>query len=349
MMLRPVYTAKSSGLVSLGLLALIPSVAGDACQNDDVSMEDHITDTNGISLMQSGGSILPVLSKQGNDFALRDGLVDEFAAMEDEFDDGYMQIPPASTVQRISQGTLTTARSLSSAPMFNHVRNPYLYVETLLVIAICALTTRLFKWMFSSRPQKSQAVEPPPQATSTPCSRADRKGFAALEQAVRAGDEVMCAEVLQGDRWAVRGEDPCGCTALHIAAHCGSTAMARLLLKHGAKVNALEAWDETPLHFAARSGSVEVCSILLEHGADIDAKNACGWTPLRAAGHAEQESICEMLLTHGAGAGGVADTDLPPLLNAMIVGRIFTDRTEASAKIESEGADGEKFSHGSDE
>merc|ERR1719443_241668 len=168
MMLRPDNAAKSPGLMSLGLLAFIPSVAGEACQNDDASIDDPITDTNGISLMQSGGSILPVLSKQGNDFALNDGLVDEFAAMEDEFDDGYMQIPPVSPAERVSQGHFTTARSLSSAPMFNHVRNPYLYVETLLVIAILALATRIFKWAFSPSSRKSQASESPPKATSSP-------------------------------------------------------------------------------------------------------------------------------------------------------------------------------------
>lgn len=343
MVLQPVSKAKSW----LGLLALIPSVAADSCQNDDCSIEDHITDTNGISLMQSGGAILPILSKQGKDFALQDGLVDDFAAMEDEFDDGYMQMPPASTVQRVSQGTFTTAQRLSSAPMFNHIRNPYLYVETLLVIAILALATRIFKWLFSQSAIKSQSTEPPPKAPPAP--RAGKKGFAALEQAVRAGDEATCAEVLEGDRWAIHGEDPCGCTALHIAAHCGSTAIARLLLKHGAKIDALEAWDETPLHFAARSGSVEVCNILLDHGASIDVMNAYGWTPLLAAGHAEQDGACEMLLARGAGAGGVADTDLPPLLNAMIVRRIFSDGIEASTKIESAGAHCEKISQGSDE
>jgi len=297
--------------------------------------------------MQSGGSILPVLSKPGNDFALRDGLVDEFALMEDEFDDGYMQVPPESTVQSVSQGTFTSAQRLPSAPMFNHIRDPYLYVETLLVIAILASATRIFKYLFAQSPAKTHSTEAPVKAT--PVRSTGKKGFAVLEQAVRAGDEATCAEVLEGDRWAVRGEDPCGCTALHIAAHCGSATIARLLLKHGAKVDALEAWDETPLHFAARSGAVEVCSTLLDHGASIDVTNAYGWTPLVAAGHAEQETTCEMLLARGAGAGGVADTDLPPLLNAIIVRRIFSDGLGASTKTDSEGADCENTSQGSNQ
>ena len=78
-------------------------------------------------------------------------------------------------------------------------------------------------------------------------------------------------------------EDACSCTALHVAAHCGSVAMTRLLLDQAARVDSREAWDETPLHIAARSGSTEVCNLLLDRRADIDAANADGWTPMLVA------------------------------------------------------------------
>jgi len=335
---------RSLGQVSLCLSLLSAlQIFADAkgCKSEDCTMltEEHIADTSGISLMQSGGSIVPVISKQGNNFALGDGLLDEFAAMEDEFDDGY-----AEDFQRLSKGSPATAQSLYSAPMLHHVTNPYLYVETLLVIAVLSLATRIFKWIFSKSPSVAEVPEPLPKATASADSEVrdpagGKKGFAALEQAVRSGDEDLCLEVLkQGGRWAVRQEDPCGCTALHIAAHCGSAIMARLLLKHGAKVDACEAWDETPLHFAARGGSVEVCDVLLAHGASIDVANAYGWTPLLAAGHAAQEATCEMLLSHGAGAGDVEDTDLPPLLNKLFVRHIFAATIAPVAEINPKGA-----------
>lgn len=329
----------------LGLLATVPSVNAKACKSNECTLlsDDPAFDTSGLSLMQSGGSILPVISKQGIDFALSDGLVDEFAELEDEFDNGYVQAHAASRVQIASESGGAPAQSHFVSPIFDHVFNPYLYVETLLVIATLALVTRICKWVFSKNPTTLQTPGPLPEATAAALSAACepslvKQNFAALEEAVRSGDEAACIEALkQGGRWAVRQEDPYGCTALHIAAHCGSAKMVRLLLKHGAKVDACEAWDETPLHFAARFGSVEVCCILLDHGAGLDAANAYGWTPLLAAGHADQEAACELLLSKGAGAGGVDDTDLPPLVNTLLVRRIFSESVRPAEEPNPEG------------
>jgi hypothetical protein len=321
----------------LGILAMIPHFTAEVCHGAECSLLPE--GSKGSSLMQSGGgSLLPMLSTQGTaDLALKEGLVDEFAAMEDEFDDGYVQ-----TRTVVSADSDITAASLYSAPIFEHIINPLLYVETLLVIAVFALITRSLKWACSkiAAVSQPQAPKPLPQANAV-CVEArepaGKKGFALLDDAVRSGDESACLEALkQGGRWAVRQEDPYGCTALHVAAHCGSVAMVRLLLKHGAKIDACEAWDETPLHFAARSGSAEVCRILLAHRAEIDAENAYGWTPLLAAGHASQQAACEVLLSHGAGAGGVCETDLPPLLNTLLVRRMCSEAVHPVQEISAE-------------
>jgi len=295
-------------------------------------LADEPMEAKGLSLMQSVGSILPGISTQGTDFVLNDGLVDKFAAMEDEFDAGYVEVLVSSDVDRAApKDSFTTA--LLSAPIFNHVTNPYLYVETLLVIAILALATRTVKWVLSRSLAEPQETDLLPKGTVAASSDAgelwdSQMVFAAVEAAVRSGNEAECLEALRhGGQRAIHQEDPYGCTALHIAAHCGSAAMVRLLLERGAKVDAYEAWDETPLHFAARSGSFEVCKVLLDHGASIDATNAYGWTPLLAAGYAKQQGSCEFLLSHGAGAGEVDETDLPPLVSNLIVSRIFSETT----------------------
>lgn len=337
----------------LGLLAVISSVSAETCKDGQCTMPaDHPTgEAKGLSLMQSGRSVLPASMEHKGVSVLSDGSVDEFAAMEDEFDDAYAEDYAASrTENTASKPSAITSKSSPLAPLLKHANDPYLYAETLLVIVFFALAARVFKLISShdsclrvfaqSRAEAQKTAEatvtPKPAATSQEKApiiiQGGSKDFATLEEAVRASDEPRCLQILkEGGRRAVRQEDAFGCTALHVAAHCGSAPMIRLLLDNGAKVDAREAWDETPLHLAARSGSMEVCSILLANGAEVDAANASGWTPLVAAGHAKQEAVCELLLSHGAGAGGVADDEMPPLVNALLVRRIFARSSEVRA------------------
>jgi ankyrin repeat protein len=69
------------------------------------------------------------------------------------------------------------------------------------------------------------------------------------------------------DRW----------TPLHVALNHGRSAVAQVLLKHGADVKARNKINETPLHFA---GNEEVARLLLEHGADANALDIKNRTPL---------------------------------------------------------------------
>jgi ankyrin repeat protein len=67
-------------------------------------------------------------------------------------------------------------------------------------------------------------------------------------------------------------------------------ALAELLLRHGADVNARQEGDHTPLHEAAFHGEAALARLLLAHGADPAQANAEGQTPLSLAekhGHAE--------------------------------------------------------------
>jgi ankyrin repeat protein len=57
-------------------------------------------------------------------------------------------------------------------------------------------------------------------------------------------------------------------------------ASLRLLIEHGASINAAGARGETPLHIAARLGSNDVVRALAGLGADLNAKDAAGKTAL---------------------------------------------------------------------
>ena len=70
----------------------------------------------------------------------------------------------------------------------------------------------------------------------------------------------------------VRVQATDGATALHWAVEVGDTEVVRILLEHGAYVDAQTTEGQTALHEAARAGDTEVVRILLEHRANIHAQ-----------------------------------------------------------------------------
>ena len=96
-------------------------------------------------------------------------------------------------------------------------------------------------------------------------------------------------------------------TALHLAAFGGHVEACRLLLAHGAVVDALTLPTErmecgdSPLMRAVWGRSIPVAELLLEAGADVDdVDGMTGDTPLLAAARSGQPSMCQLLLEHGA-------------------------------------------------
>src|SRR5260370_1584327 len=93
-----------------------------------------------------------------------------------------------------------------------------------------------------------------------------------------------------------------GFTALHFACFFGQPDAARLLLEHGAAVDAV-ATNPTqvmPLHSAASSRNLEAARLLLEHGAPVNARQQAGWVPIHAAAQNGDRPMGELLLIHGA-------------------------------------------------
>jgi hypothetical protein len=92
-----------------------------------------------------------------------------------------------------------------------------------------------------------------------------------------------------------------GVTLLHDMAQSGDLAKGRLLIEHGAELDAIEdEYRSTPLGLAARWGRRSLVELLLERGANPGAAGAAWSTPLawaRAKGHAEIE---QMLVAAGA-------------------------------------------------
>jgi ankyrin repeat protein len=88
---------------------------------------------------------------------------------------------------------------------------------------------------------------------------------------------------------------------LHSAIANRRTEIVRLLLDHGADVNARQADDFTPLHEAAQNGMLDVTQWLLDRGADINPRlSSSGKTPLALAIEHQHEDVAKLLREHGA-------------------------------------------------
>jgi ankyrin repeat protein len=90
-------------------------------------------------------------------------------------------------------------------------------------------------------------------------------------------------------------------TPLHSAAAARQVEIARVLIAHGANVNAMQADSGfTPLHEAALNGNLDFARLLLEHGADVNAKMKDGKTPLGFALEQHKSEMAAFLRERGA-------------------------------------------------
>lgn len=101
-----------------------------------------------------------------------------------------------------------------------------------------------------------------------------------------------------------------GDTALHLAAACYRTEIARILIDAGAKLNAKNRHGAEPLHAAAagQPGSLswnpveqsKMLELLVKAGADPNATDKRGVTPLLIAVRTRCAAAVQTLLHHGA-------------------------------------------------
>jgi ankyrin repeat protein len=85
-----------------------------------------------------------------------------------------------------------------------------------------------------------------------------------------------------------------------LAAEDANTQMIELLLKAGAKATSANLDGETALHLVARAGNVDAAKLLLAHGAKVDARERFGdQTPLMWAAARRHEAMVELLLSRG--------------------------------------------------
>eukprot|EP00927_Polykrikos_kofoidii_P012531 TRINITY_DN15401_c0_g2_i1.p1 TRINITY_DN15401_c0_g2~~TRINITY_DN15401_c0_g2_i1.p1 ORF type:complete len:325 (+),score=64.25 TRINITY_DN15401_c0_g2_i1:118-1092(+) len=244
----------------------------------------------------------------------------EFASLDDTFDED----------RRVQ-----TANERATAFTLVKLPSGYAFVLScdIVIGALATLTAIYMKALLFPRVATQKAKEKFPQAKINSIARAWNAHAASCRCAAALArvadentDDVKCdtdgklatseaGDDCDGDMWGV--------TPLHYAAASGDVGKVKGFLRAGAFVDVRDAWGETPLHFAARTGQLEICKVFLSHGADINATGNEGTTALVVAARASREEVCQLLLFHGAGVAGMADDELPPVLLAMLVQRLF--------------------------
>jgi ankyrin repeat protein len=124
-------------------------------------------------------------------------------------------------------------------------------------------------------------------------------------EATALGEVDRMEVLLDGDPGLANAVANDGFGPLGLASFFGHERAVQLLLEHGAKVDTASSNEMhvMPLHSAAAARSVPIARLLLEHGAPVNARQGggdSGFTPLMEAAFNGQVDMVEILLDHGA-------------------------------------------------
>jgi uncharacterized protein len=121
-------------------------------------------------------------------------------------------------------------------------------------------------------------------------------------EASALGNTPRLAELLEPDSSSVNEHSPDGFTPLGLACFFRRTDAVRYLIDKGADPNlsSKNSFTVAPIHSAVAGRDVEIAKLLLEHGANVNARQQKGITPILAAAHNGQIEMVKLLVKHGA-------------------------------------------------
>jgi ankyrin repeat protein len=109
--------------------------------------------------------------------------------------------------------------------------------------------------------------------------------------------------------------------SLHIATMKGNLDFVKLLIGHGANINARENSGKIPIFYAAKYGRTTILMELIRVGSELDTLDYFGVTPLAAAIINKCHDCAERLLDAGAKVVNVHNVKIPDWIQHMIIKR----------------------------
>jgi len=150
----------------------------------------------------------------------------------------------------------------------------------------------------------------------------DRGARIDIFAASMAGRAALVEEMLAGNKSLAKLMSHDGWTPLHLAAFFGHKDVAAALLAAGASVTerSTNAMANMPLHAGAAGRNFELVKMLVEHGAPVNARQHGGWTPLHAAAQNGDLPMVALFLQSGADVNARADNSQLPMDLALTTG-----------------------------
>ena len=132
---------------------------------------------------------------------------------------------------------------------------------------------------------------------------------------------VPTARVLLEHGADLEARDNNGGTPLHLAS-ANHEEMVDLFLKHGVSVMSTlgDFVGYTALHIAALSGKTEIVRLLIVAGSDVNAPDSSGRTPLHLSASLGWVDVVRLLLDNGAELNAVNNFGLTPAAFAKLSG-----------------------------
>lgn len=144
---------------------------------------------------------------------------------------------------------------------------------------------------------------------------ADQGAPVGLYEAAALGQTDRVLELLRDPSADINAFNADGYQMLGLAAFFGHLALTTALLERGASVSTASsnAQRVTPLHSAVAGKYLEIARVLIAHGADVNAVQQGGFTPLHAAAQHGHVQMIDVLLKAGADRHAKTDAGMTAL------------------------------------